>query len=422
MTDVLWRPDADQPRPALERGDVYRPDILAEIEKSIESLSPKLRELSEKTHPELKFEEHYAHDEYTKFVEEQGFVSTAWVATYTHGQGGRVLGVNSEMDALPGIGHACGHNLIGISGVAVACAAKAAMEKLDIDGKVVLLGTPGEEGGFGKVRLWDKGAYEGMDVCLMCHPAPGPPHSISLSSCLAVVRLKVDFFGHTAHAGLSPWEGQNALDAAVLAYTNVGLLRQQIKPTHRAHGIFSGNDWAPNIIPDNSTMQWYVRAPTTKEALETAARVKACFEAAAIATGCTVKITPGSIGNELVQNKVLGEELTDVVRKRYGDIDQEWGISSASTDFGNISYSMPSLHPGFSIPTSPGGGNHTRAFTDAAGTDAAHEACYTVSKALAHVGMKVLTDEAFLTRVKPSLVIGRDILDANTTNAGEARI
>ncbi|KAF9224770.1 hypothetical protein BS17DRAFT_48559 [Gyrodon lividus] len=409
MTDILWRPDTDQTRSALLEGDVYRPDILAEIENSIDSLSLKLRELSDKIHacPELKFEEHYAHNEYTKFMEEQGFtvqkhylLETAWVATYTHGQGGRVLGVNSEMDALPGIGHACGHNLIGISGVAVACAAKAAMEKLGIDGKIILLGTPGEEGGFGKVRLWDKGAYEEMDVCLMCHPAPGPPQSVSLSSCLAVVRLQVDYSGHTAHAGLSPWEGQNALDAAVLAYTNIGLLRQQIKPTHRVHGVFEGKDWAPNIIPDNSTMHWYVRAPTTKEALETATRVKGCFEAAAIATGCTVKMTPGSIGNELVQNKALGEELVDVVRKRYGDIDYEWGIASASTDFGNISYLMPGLHPGFSIPTLPGGGNHTRAFTDAAATDAAHEACYNISKALAHVGMRALTDEAFLTKVK----------------------
>jgi len=118
----------------------------------------------------------YAHDLYTNFMKSQGngwvvqehyLLDTAWVATYTHGQGGRVLGVNSEMDALPGIGHACGHNLVGIAGVAVACAVKAAMERFDIDGKVILLGTPAEEGGFGKVLLWDRGAYEGMDVCLM---------------------------------------------------------------------------------------------------------------------------------------------------------------------------------------------------------------------------------------------------------------
>ncbi|KAF8842839.1 hypothetical protein BDN67DRAFT_946942 [Paxillus ammoniavirescens] len=411
MTDIMWRPDQARLSPRLLlQGDVYRPDILAEIESSIDSLSPRLRELSNKihAHPELMFEEHYAHDEYTKFMEGQGFVvqkhyllETAWVATYTHGQGGHTLGVNSEMDALPGIGHACGHNLIGVSGVAVACAAKAAMEKL-----------------FGKVLLWDKGAYEGMDFCLMCHPGPGPPLFASLGSCLAMVHLQVDYSGHTAHAGLSPWEGQNALDAAVLAYTNIGLMRQQIKPTHRVHGVFHGKDWTPNIIPDNSTMQWFVRAPTTKEALETVTRVKACFEAAATATGCTVKITPRSIGNELVQNVALGafvhlspgglikmgfsgEEFVDVVRKRYGDT--AWGrrgIAYGSTDFGNISYLMPGLHPYFSIPTLPGGANHTRAFTDAAASDAAHEACYNISKALAHVGMRALTDETFLTKVK----------------------
>ncbi|KAI6124084.1 hypothetical protein EV401DRAFT_2055965 [Pisolithus croceorrhizus] len=398
MGDVVWRPGDQKPRPPVLEGDVYRPDILEIIEKTIEELGPRLRELSQDilAHPELKFEERYAHDVYTSFVEKQGFVvqrnyllETAWVATYTHGQGGPVLGVNSEMDALPGIGHACGHNLIGIAGVAIACAAKAAMQKLGIDGKVILLGTPGEEGGFGKVELWEKGAYEEMDVCLMCHPAPGPPYSVSLSSCLAMVKLQVDFAGHTAHAGLSPWEGQNALDAAVLSYTSIGLLRQQTKPTHRIHGIFEGKDWAPNS-------HWFVRAPTTNEALETTERVKACFEAAAIATGCKVTVTVLSLGNELVQNSVLGEELADVVCKKYGTIDYEWGIASASTDF----VMMPGLHPGFSIPSVPNGGNHTPAFTEAASTMEAHEACLDVSKALAAVGMRVLTDKTFLSKVK----------------------
>ncbi|KAN0094687.1 hypothetical protein V8E55_002974 [Tylopilus felleus] len=419
----IWRPDANQSRPLRAPGEVYRPDILDEIDRTIDQLCPALRELSNRIHdrPELKFEEHYAHDEYTQFMETQGFeverhylLDTAWVATYTHrgtdAQGHAhtaVLGVNSEMDALPGIGHACGHNLIGIAGVAIACAVKTAMETFGIDGKVVLLGTPGEEGGSGKVLLWEKGAYEGLDVCLMCHPAPGPPFGASLSSSLAMVQRLVDFSGHTAHAGLSPWEGQNALDAAVLAYTNIGLLRQQVKPTHRMHGVFAGQDWAPNIIPDNARMNWYVRAPTTKEMLETAARVKKCFEAAATATGCTVNISYESVRNELVQNEVLGEEFADVFGKRYGQIDYEWGIASASTDFGNVSYLMPGLHPGFSIPTVLGGGNHTREFTHAASTDAAHQACYDVSKALAHVGMRALTDAAFLARVKAAFEVDK---------------
>ncbi|KAH0831179.1 hypothetical protein J3R83DRAFT_13756 [Lanmaoa asiatica] len=392
----------------------------------------------------------YAHDEYTQFMETQGFavqrhylLDTAWIATYTHhgpeaieGDAATqaplpVLGVNSEMDALPGIGHACGHNLIGVAGVAIACAVKAAMETLGIDGKVVLLGTPGEEGGSGKVRLWEKGAYEGLDVCLMCHPAPGPPHAASLSSSLAVVQRIVDYTGHTAHAGLSPWEGQNALDAAVLAYTNIGLLRQQIKPTHRVHGVFGGQDWAPNSLCDRPCLCWYVRAPTTKEAFETAARVKKCFEAAATASGCTMDISYETVRNELVQNKALGkcsllatslhrslvsflhaglgEEFANVFRKRYGDIDYEWGIAGASTDFvRSLTFTlMPGLHPGFSIPTVPGGGNHTREFARAASTDAAHEACYDVSKALAHVGMRVLTDGVFLAKVKAAFEVDK---------------
>ncbi|KAI5994209.1 hypothetical protein EDD15DRAFT_2262715, partial [Pisolithus albus] len=201
-----------------------------------------------------------------------------------------------------------------------------------------------------------------------CHPAPGPPHSVSLSSSLAVVRLKVEFIGHTAHAGLSPWEAN--------------------EPTHRIHGIFEGKDWAPNIIPDNSAMYWYVRAPTTKEALETTERVKACFRAAAIATGCNLEISEGSIGNELVQIQSSAcAELADVVRKKYGTIDYEWGIASASTDF-------------VTIPSVPNGGNHTPAFTEAASSIEAHEACLDVSKALAAVGMRALTDRSFLSKVK----------------------
>ncbi|KAG2035588.1 hypothetical protein BDR03DRAFT_1012442 [Suillus americanus] len=251
------------------------------------------------------------------------------------------------MDALPGIGHACGHNLIGISGVAVALAAKAAMERLNIDGKVVLLGTPAEEGGFGKITTrW------------------------------------------IAHAGLSPWEGRNALDAAVLAYNNIAILRQQIKPTHRVHGIFEGKDWGPNIIPDQAIMQWLVRAPTTLEMEDTKRRATACFEAAALASECKVQITLKSTINEITQNKALSDELADVVLKRHGTIDYEWGIKSASTDFGNISYCASDLHDwGWATLT-----NEVLVLS--------HDACFMVSKALAAVGMRVLTDEAFFQKVK----------------------
>jgi amidohydrolase len=413
----IWRPEDGHDLKALSTSiqqnlgqHVYRPEILDAIDATIDALYDELRSLSLDIHdhPELKFEEKHAHDVLTSFMSKHGFnvtphyhLPTAWVATYTHGSGGqRTIGINSEMDALPGIGHACGHNLIAIAGVSVACGIKAAMKKFNIEGKIVLLGTPAEEDGNGKEILLKNGAYEDMDACLMCHPAPGPHSSISLSRSLAKNRSEVEFFGHTAHAALSPWEGQNALDAAVLAYNNVSLLRQQVKPAHRIHGIFQGKDWTPNIIPDYAKMSWEVRGPTVMEANQTLERVQKCFEAASLASGCKVKINNTLVAYDLRQNTALGDELSNIVNNRYGFIDYEYGIASASTDFGHVTYDLPALHPGFSIPTIKDGGNHTRAFAEAARTIEAHDACLNISKALAGVGIRVLTDETFVKKVK----------------------
>ncbi|KAI9056288.1 hypothetical protein FKP32DRAFT_1447792 [Trametes sanguinea] len=407
MSNNFWSPEQAIQGLVSQTRTLQRPEAYEIIRSAIQALDQDLFDLSHDihAHPELKFEESHAHDVLTAFMEKQGFtvtrhhlLDTAWVAKYTRGTGGRVLGVNSEMDALPGIGHACGHNLIAIAGVAVACGVKAAMDKLDIPGSVVLLGTPGEEGGAGKAILLDKGAYEGLDACLMCHPAPGPPWSASLSGCLARQRIDVEFFGHTAHAALSPWEGQNALDAAVLAYTNISLLRQQLKPTHRVHGIFEGKDWTPNIIPDYAKMVWYVRAPTRPEVDVAVKRIKACFEGAAMATGCRVKVEMGNGTFELRQNKALGDDFAEVFSKTVGPVDYELGISHASTDFGNVTYAMPALHPSFAIPTL--GGNHTIAFTEAAASKEAHVACLQISQALAMTGVRVLTDDEFLSKVR----------------------
>ncbi|KAG6914844.1 hypothetical protein DXG01_014976 [Tephrocybe rancida] len=352
-------------------------------------------------------------------------LETAWRAIFTNGEGGRTIGVNSEMDALPGVGHACGHNLIAISGVGVAIAIKKALEKFNIAGKVELLGTPAEEGGSGKVILLEKGAYKDMSACLMCHPAPGPVGSVSLTSCLALERIEVEYRGHTAHAALSPWEGKNALDAAVLGYNNISALRQQLLPTHRVHGIIEGKDWAPNIIPDYAKMMYLfpsfsVSRPLTFMELKllrarsnsgrgqghsatstSVLRLDLTWDrAAGLATGCKVTIssTPGTF--DLRQNSVLGGEVAHIVTAKYGSIDYEWGIKSASTDFGNVGYALPSLHPGFAIPTIKDGGNHTTGFTQAAATTVAHSACLDVTKALAATGIRVLIDDGFLAKAK----------------------
>lgn len=386
-----------------------RGEIRHTIESVIDTLDSSLRCLSLQIHdhPELMFEEIFAHNLLSDYMESHGFtvtrhylgLKTAWRAEYTHGNGGRTLGINSEMDALPVIGHACGHNLIAISGVGVALAVKSALETHNVPGTVVLLGTPAEEGGGGKIILLERGAYKGMDACLMCHPSPGPELTSYVVSSLAMQSIDAEFFGQSAHAGDAPWEGANALDAAFLAYSSVSVLRQQIKPDHRVHGVINGSERAANVIPDYAKMRWYVRAPTRDELARLAERVCACFEGAALATSCRLKITNSTTYYDLRQNSILAGAFAHAMSYESGMSVGQYP-SGASTDFGNVSYALPSLHPAFAIPTLPHGGNHSPAFTDSARTTEAHKACMITTKALACTGFRVLEDGVFFKRVR----------------------
>ncbi|CAL1714119.1 unnamed protein product [Somion occarium] len=394
--------------------DFLGQDILKTIEARIDSLSPELRELSLDIweHPEVAYEERHAHDVLTKFMSSQGFtvtphylgLETAWKAIYSRGgKNGRVIGINSEMDALPGIGHACGHNLIAVSGVAVAVALKAAMETHDISGTIILLGTPAEEHGGGKIKLLERGAYKEMNVCIMSHPSPGPANTALVAPWLALQPLEVEFFGHGAHAAYSPWEAQNALDAAFLAYSNVSVLRQQLKPTYRVHGIVSGKDWEPNIIPDYAKMRWIIRAPTWAELEGLRARITNCFEAAALATSCKCKIILGDGYYDVRENDVLGEEFCKFIEEQFGmNADSSSQTIPASTDFGNVTYALPCITPTYNIPTKPNGSNHTPQFAESAKDPAAHKVAMTASKGLAATALRVLQDEEFYQRVVKS--------------------
>ncbi|KAL4269002.1 peptidase M20A family protein [Pleurotus pulmonarius] len=418
-----WVSEGEEKPPAYSppesSKDIYRPDVLRTIEHKLDALNSDLRDLSLQIHghPELGFEEKFAHDLLTNFMSNNGFtvtrhylgLDTAWRAEFQHSEGGRALGVNSEMDALPGMGHACGHNLIAMSGVGVAIAVKAALEAHDIPGKVILLGTPAEEGGGGKIILLDRGGYDDMDACVMCHPSPGPQQSVSTGSTNAMRPINVEYFGRAAHAGASPWDGTNALDAAFLAYSGISVLRQQIKPDHRVHGIIRpGKDWAVNVIPDYASMQWIIRTATYPELEVFQERVVACLQAAAMATGCEYKITYGLPYYDLHQNTAMGEAFSKIVGYRYG-LTTSTTASTASTDFGNVTYRLPSLHPNFAIPTSPGGGNHTPAFAQSARTKAAHDAAIVITKGLAHTGFRLLSDDAFFNQVQCAHKMANDI-------------
>lgn len=393
------------------------PEAADTSDHAIDDLGTSLRELNLNIHdhPELGWDVGYAHDTLTQFLEERGFKitrhyladqlpgNTAWKGEFSlPGRGEeslRVVGFNSEMDALPGIGHACGHNLIAIAGVAAALGLKSAMEKHDIPGKIIILGTPAEERGMGKEWLIRAGAYKEMDVCLMAHPGPGGGHVVSTPRSLALQSFTVEYHGQTAHAGAAPWEGRNALDAAFIAYTALSALRQQIHPSTRVHGIIEGRDWAPNVIPDYAKMRYYVRARTWDETVALRARVNKCFEAAAHATSCTMSITEEDAIKDLRQNTVMSDEFAAIMSTRYKYAFTLGEETSASTDFGNVTFELPSIHPGFVIPTVIGGGNHTPAFTSAARTQEAHENAVAVSKGLATVGLRVLLDKPFLQSV-----------------------
>ncbi|KLO07456.1 amidohydrolase [Schizopora paradoxa] len=383
------------------------------VEETIARWDPDLRELSLQIHehPELGFQEFYAHDTLTSFMSKHGFtvtphlcgLKTAWRAEYSFGKGGRVFGINAEMDALPHIGHGCGHNLIAMSAVGVALAAKAVLETHRIPGTIVLLGTPAEEGGGGKIVLLERGAYQGMDFCLMCHPGPGPSNSSGTGSSLATQSVIVEYFGHSAHAAAAPWEGKNALDAAVLAYSSVAALRQQIKPNCRVHGTIEGNNWEPNVIPDYAKMRWIVRAPSYTELTDLLQRVRRCIEAAGTATECRVEVSLGLAYHDLSQNSALAREFGRVVTTRYGmATNNDDAQMAASTDFGNVTYELPGLHPAYSIPTVPHGANHTAEFTKSARSIEAHKTTLKIVVGLTLTGLRVLDDDTFYDEVKRS--------------------
>jgi len=382
-------------------------ETTATITDKIDSLSKELRVLSldMHDHPEIAWEEKRTHDILVKFMKQHGFkvtphaygIETAWEATYQHKEGGRTIGFNSEEDALPKVGHACGHNLIAIGGIAAALGCAEALKKHDLPGKVVLLGTPAEERGGGKIKLIEKGAYKQMDLCLMIHPTP----LSGLIPMLAVSEVVVEFFGHGAHAAMAPHEGINALDAAVTTYNAISVMRQQLLPSDRAHAVIYIPENAPvNIIPDYCKMKCAVRSFEYKRLVDLQKRLENCIQAGTISSGCKVKMEWDYTYKDLRNNSALGQEYIDYMKT----LGVEVPITTealGSTDFGNVSYELPALHPMFAIPTGgEGNGNHTPGFTEAARTKAAHEEAIKSAKGMAVAAFRSFIDEGYYKTVR----------------------
>lgn len=359
--------------------------------------------------PELALQEVKCHKWLTDFLEARDFkvtrhflLDTAFKAEFVApgGSDGPTVAFLAEYDALPDMGHACGHNLIAENAIGAALAVREAMKKYkSVRGKIVVLGTPAEESCGGKQLLVEKGALEGIDAAIMCHPGRRDVLRLAFT---ATQQMVIRFKGKAAHAAASPWEGLNALDAAVASYLNIGLLRQQIKPTSKIQGIIVHGGTYPNIIPEESELKYHVRAPTTDELVDLVRRVENCFHGAAQATGCSVDIEKGTIYKHVIQNAAIARAYrkhAQTLGFEFQDADMsEQPPTGASTDCGNVSHCIPTAHPVYSLGI--GARNHTREFAVDANSEKAQEPTLRVSKALALTALDLLTDPQLMDEAR----------------------
>jgi amidohydrolase len=359
--------------------------VIAEIDRRADDLIRVSHEIH--AHPELGYQERFAHDVLTSAIAAAGLpvtthacgLDTAFMSVSGPADG-PLVAVLCEYDALPGIGHACGHNIIAAAGLGAGLAAATLADVLG--GRVMILGTPAEEGGGGKQKLIDAGAFAGVQAAMMVHPSSG---DLSTMAAIAVQNLTVRYFGKAAHAAAAPWKGANALDAAVLGYMNVAALRQHILPTERIHGVFLRAGDKPNIVPDYAESFWYVRSKTLRSLEPLKPRVLAALEAGALATGCTFEHewdnTPYA---DMVDNLPL-LELYMANAAALGRVVAEADEGSevvGSTDMGNVSYSVPAIHP--MIKAAPDGcAIHTKDFATHAASPLGDQAVLDGAKAMA---------------------------------------
>lgn len=381
-----------------------RPEKQA-IAEAVDRLGDELEQLSRQIHdnPELGYEEVRACVWLTEFLTRQGFkvekglagVDTAFRATLETGDG-PTIAILCEYDALPGIGHACGHNVIATAGAGAGAALAAVRNRLP-KGRIHVIGTPAEEGGGGKLKLIQGGVFKQVDCAMMIH---GFDRTILHPDLLGIVRAGFEFRGKASHASADPWEGVNALDACIQMFNNVAMLRQQVRPDCRMHGIITHGGAAANIIPEYAAALFYVRAPRLDQMWDLYKRVVACAEGAARATGATLTVTThDNVYEPMKRNQALldlfaanmvtvGLTEAEPVRDRMG-----------SSDVGNVSQVVPAIQPMVAIAPL-GMAIHTREFADAAVKPMARAGMVAAAKTMAMTAFDLLADPARVTAAR----------------------
>jgi len=380
----------------------------------VADLAGDLIDISRQIHanPELNFEEHDAHALLTEALNDLGGpniavtrsaygVDTAFDAV-SGTVDGPTIAVLCEYDALPGIGHACGHNIIAAAGLGAGLAAAAVAG--EAGGRIRIIGTPAEEGGGGKIVIARQGAFQGVDAAMMIHPADA---DLIRMDTIALQQMSLRYQGRAAHAAAAPWEGRNALDAAVLGYMNVAALRQHIRPTERVHGVIRRGGDKANIVPAETEMEWIVRSPTIASLEPLKQRVTACLEAAATACGCTSHLDwdPVTYADMLDNGPMVASYVANAadVGRTVADPAVIGKPVVGSTDMGNVSYLVPSIHPMIKV-ADEGVAIHTVDFADFAGGEAGDRAVIDGAVAMAMTVIDLWTDTALLSATKDAFL------------------
>ncbi len=313
------------------------------------------------------------------------------------GGGELVVAVCAEYDALPEVGHACGHNIIAAMAVGAGLALAEVAD--DVGLTVRVLGTPAEEGGGGKVLMLERGAFSGVHAAMMAHPWPTERLT---ATCLAVAHFDVRYAGREAHASAAPWQGINAQDALTVAQVGLGLLRQQLPPGDQVHGVVRASSGAANVIPASITARYMVRSRTAAGLAALRPRVEACFEAGALATGCSLEYEELSpVYSHMEPDPALLATYranAEALGRRFEADDAGTPLPTFSTDMANVSLAVPTIHPLIGIETN-GAVNHQREFAAACVTASADAAVRDGAVALAWTAIDAATDPALRERL-----------------------
>ena len=387
------------------------------LQASVDAILPEALDLSHRVHasPEIAYEEHQAASWTSELLARNGFevsgpvagLDTAFVARRPGTRPGPVIAFLGEYDALPEVGHGCGHNLMCSSSAGAAVAAARALGD-DFAGEIRFIGTPAEESGSGKVTMIEQGVFDDVDVALQIHPSDRTSAEIV---CLAITDVDATFHGKLAHASSDPWLGKNALDALVLLYTMVAQWRQHLKPGERVHGIITHGGAAPNIVPDLTSGRWFLRTPVDEDLEPMIARFREMAEAAALATGTTVEVAEAPNRMRTMTNNPTLLEIWRRELEAAGWQDGPINMETGSTDMANVSHEVPTIHPEMAIAPE-GTPGHSREFaTHAGGPD---------GDAMLPIAIRVLAGTAVELVERPELV-ERAWAELSAAGAGRRR-